>query len=699
LHSPDHGWLAIKQRAKSSSQRRFIPSSMISVSLRRFGATLVIGLGLVSSLLAATRWPDITPDDFKKAPPLIDADAGAEILLAETSIDESTPDDIRWVYFMRVRIVDERGVGRFRKIEIPYDGNTSITGIESRTYKPDGSVLVLDKKEVFDRDVMKTRSSRRSIKSFAPAGLEPGVIFEYTYIERRERITPVWPLRFQRDIPARLVRYRVKPYPASGYDLRSISFNLPSFILKRDSTGYFTFEAANLKGWKDEPFQLPPIQLQASAVVYYSLQEGKMTTEAYWAKASAKLHGRTESEAKPTKAVRAALSGIISSDDTADAKLRKIYDFVRTKLVNRDLDVAGYTREQRHKLPKNENAEETLAHGQGTGDDLIIAFTALARAAGFDARLAQANDRTFILFSDTMREPFIFRKLIAAIRTGETWTFCDPGAIYLPFGMIDWKYTGTKALVADRDRALLPLVPMTPSSDSVRTRKAVFSLNEQGTLEGRVTMTSTGYYDIVAKNSFDALSSEEREKRLKDDLQKQFPLAELSEIAFEHASDPLQPLMMSFQLRLPEFAERTGSRLFVQPAVLYKGVPPLFDAPERRSPVVFSHLYRETDTIEITIPAGYTLEAGNAPPGLDLGKFGRYSASIGYAAKTGMIVYAREFELFHPGVPLKFYAAIKQLFQEVTERDNHTLTFHTAAATTSSGGSPAVELSDGEKKE
>jgi len=672
---------------------------MISAFSPLRAVVLILSLCLAQSLWAAPRWADVTAADFKNAQPLVDPDAGAEILIAETSIDESIPNDIRWTYFVRVRIIDERGVGRFRKIELPFDGSMAISGIEARTYKPDGSVRVLDKKEIFERDVVKTRSSRRSVKSFAPAGLEPGVILEYSYVERRDQITPLWALHFEKDVPARLVRYRLKPYPASGYDLRSISFNLPPFDLKPDSSGFLTLEATNLKGWKNEIFQFPPIHLQASAVIYYSLQEGNMTPEAYWARSGGKLNGRTESSAKPTKAVRAALDGImISPDETPNAKLRKIYDFVRTKIVNRDLDVAGYSREQRQKLPKNDYAGETLAHGQGTGDDLVIVFIALARAAGFDARLAQANDRSFIVYSAKMREPFVFRKLVAAVHTGDTWTFCDPSALYLPFGMLDWKFTGTSALVADRDHALLPQVPIPSAPASTRSRRAVFTLDEQGTLEGRVTVTATGYFDVAAKNRYDALPTEEREKQLKDELQKQFPLAELSEIVFEHATDPLQPLVISYQLRLPGYAERTGARLFLQPAVLYKGLSPMFDAAERRSGILFHYLYREVDSIEITVPPEFKLEAGNAPPPLDLGKFGHYEVKVGYAAKIGTITYEREFQLSTAGVPSKLYPAVKRAMEEVNERDNHTLTFRTGTETVPVDDHPATGTVTEEKK-
>lgn len=672
---------------------------MISESSRRLGAALLFGLCVASAVVAAAPQPDVTPADFKSPPPLIDPDAGAEIMLAETTIDESYPTDMAWAYLFRVRIVDDRGVGIFRKIEIPYGDSTSISNIEARTYKPDGTVLTLDKKEIFTRDIVKTRTARRSVKSFAPPGLEPGVILEYRYVERRDRVTPLYALHFQRDVPVRVARYKLKPYPAVGYDLRSVSFNLPPFSLKPDAQGFFTLEATNLKGWKNEPFQLPPIQQQASAVLYYNPAESDvMSAEAYWAKVGGALFARTESVAKPTKAVRAVVDGILAPNDSPDSKLRKIHDYVRSKLKNRDLDVSGYTREQRQKLPKNDNAEQTLKNGQGSADDLVIAFTALARAAGFDARLALASDRTFIVYDGRMREPFIFRKLIAAVKTGEAWTFCDPGGIYFPVGMIDWKYSGAAVLVADKGRALIAHVPMTPSPVSGRTRQANFTVDEQGTLEGRVKITLNGYLDAAAKNRYDALSVDEREKSLKEEIQKQFPLAELSEITIEHAADPLEPLTMAFQLRLPGFAERTGSRLFLQPAVLHKGTPPIFEARERRSPVIFNYLYSEKDEIEIVVPSTFKLEAGNAPAGVEMGKLGRYKVNIGYSAKNARISYAREFELDAVGIPARFYPTLKQVFDEVNSQDNHTLTFRDESSAAPAGGQPVTTAATEEKK-
>ncbi|HEY8994625.1 MAG TPA: hypothetical protein VIM71_08190, partial [Lacunisphaera sp.] len=109
MHSPAREGGAIKQRAISYHRASFHPISvMIFMSPRAWAQALFFSVGLASSSLAASRWNDVTPDDFKEAAPLIDPDAGAEILIAETNMDESVPNDVRWTHFIRVRIVDER---------------------------------------------------------------------------------------------------------------------------------------------------------------------------------------------------------------------------------------------------------------------------------------------------------------------------------------------------------------------------------------------------------------------------------------------------------------------------------------------------------------------------------------------------------------------------------------------------------------
>lgn len=636
---------------------------------------LSLTVGLAAT--AAPKWPDFDRAEFAIAKPQVEPDADAEIILRETVIDDSTPGETITDHYHRIRIYTDRGVDRFAKIELFHERNVDLTGIEARTLHSDGTVTELGRKDVFSREVLRSGNSRVTVKSFAPPALTPGVVLEYRYRERRNRQGQIHPLRFQGDLPARLVRYRFHPINLPmvmpGFSLRCLTFNYPDPKLEADARGYYPFEARNIPTRKPEPMQPEMIQSHVAVLLYYSLSDER-TPVTYWTKQSESLHARTESAAKVTKAVKAALTGLVSPGDPDADKLRKIHDYCRSRIVNRDRDSTGFSREQRSKLPANATATDTLKHGNGTAGDINTLFVALARAAGIDARLALGNDRNQIVYMPNLLEPFIFTKLVAAVRLGTKWNYYDPGAGYLPPEMLDWKYCGTSALIADPKQGLILPVGSAAAGASIARREAKFTLDEMGTLEGEVTVTYTGYFEAAQKNALDSATPEERKKFVTDEVQKTLKLAEVTAVETEHAADPLAPITLRYHLQVPEFAEHTDLRLFLQPAVFRKGLPPLFQAATRTTTVLFDHHYTEVDDVTITLPEGFELEAGSAPDDLPLGQLGEYEVSITLTKLSRQLHHQRRFSLHAIGFSPKYYDIIKHAFDGLHARDNHVLT-------------------------
>lgn len=150
----------------------------------------------------------------------------------------------------------------------------------------------------------------------------------------------------------------------------------------------------------------------------------------------------------------------------------------------------------------------------------------------------------------------------------------------------------------------------------------------------------------------------------------------------ENAADSTAPLKISFHLRLPEYADRTGSRLFFQPAVFQKNEPPLFTEATRRTSLIFPFCYVDSDEIRITLPEGFELEEGSSPGSLNLGELGSYELSVGISKKTGALVYRRDFALRAVAVGAQYYAAVRDAFEEINKRDAHTLTLRRKPAET-----------------
>lgn len=644
---------------------------------------LVLAIASLGALpLAASSWPAIKPAELAETKPQVEPDAGLEILEQVTELDASDLNTTHTDVYVRLKVFTNEGVGRVAKIQIPYNRqDDSVGGIEARTIKPNGTILELKRQDIFDREIVKTGSLRTWVKSFAPPGLEPGDIVEYHYRATHDGPNFMFPFVFQSDKPARSVVYRLKPLgvPVPGLSMQALYVNYPMKELKVDRQGYYEFTAQNLHSRKEEPFHPPLTHVLTSVVLYYLLDVPK-TPDAFWAEASHRLSRETEATAKPSKTIVAQAQALVLPADPVDEKLRKLHDFCRSQILNRNSDATGLSKEERRKLKPNSSAADTLKSRQGSASEINALFVALARAAGFDARLAMGNDRTEFLFAPTVPVPFAFTRRIAAVNLGERWAYFDPGAIYLPAGMADWRIGDTAVLIADEKQKLIQPLASAPAERSRRHQTATLAIQEDGSLEGDVTLQCTGYFEAGDKSSLGAATPDEIEKRLKGDLEPHLKGVELSMIKVENASKPLEPLKVSYHLKVPEFAERTGSRLFVQPAIFRRGGPALFEAATRESIVLFPHRYDEIDEIALTVPEGLELEAGSAPPDLDLGKAGAYTVEIGWAAAKHTLHYKREFILSAVVFPVELYPTVKRIFEVIHERDNHTLTFRQVAA-------------------
>ena len=96
----------------------------------------------------------------------------------------------------------------------------------------------------------------------------------------------------------------------------------------------------------------------------------------------------------------------------------------------------------------------------------------------------------------------------------------------------------------------------------------------------------------------------EREQRLKDEYTKRWPGASIADVRFEQLEDPQQPYVIRFAVALPNYAQKTGTRLFVQPSLLQRGAVPTFTQSARTHPIIFPFGLIEEDTVTIDVREG-----------------------------------------------------------------------------------------------
>jgi hypothetical protein len=173
------------------------------------------------------------------------------------------------------------------------------------------------------------------------------------------------------------------------------------------------------------------------------------------------------------------------------------------------------------------------------------------------------------------------------------------------------------------------------------------------------------------------MNDAEREEDARSGLKDRFPGAELSKIKVLNVTDPVQPVALIYHAKIPNYAERTGRRLFVRPAIFHANYHPRFTASERKHDIAFDYAWMEDDIVEIELPVGFSLDHPEPPIALKIAELGTYSPKVVYDPERNVLHYRRTLVFGNKGgieFPVSSYTALKQVFDRIQEGDNVALT-------------------------
>jgi hypothetical protein len=632
-------------------------------------------------------WKPVDPAHLALKAPVVEKDADAEAIFWEVRVDDAEMDLI-FTNYIRIKIFTERGRESQSKIDIiPFRVNAQIKDVAGRTIKPDGQIVELKKQDVFEKTIAKAGDLKLRAKTFAMPSVEPGAIIEYRWRE-------VYPgssanrvrLYFQRDIPVQSVTYYLKP--ASNLigieSLRYQPFHMAMPKFDKEKNGFYTTTVTNVPAYHEEPRMPPEDEVRKWMLLYYS-GERNTVPQKYWKDFGKIVYDVFKSDMKVNDDVRKKSAEIVGDAATPEQKLERLYEFCRTKIKNLNDDALNLPREVRAKL-KDEPPSGTLKKMEGHSNDIRGLFAALALAAGFEARPALMADRSDIFFDPGFADPYFMSQLVVAVKVNDAWRFFDPSEMYMPFGMLAWQSESQDALVSDPKEPTFVQTPLSQPDKSLERRTAKLKLDSEGTLEGDVRIEYTGHLGKDKKEYNDDDTPAQREETLRNLIKAKMSTAEVSDVKVENVTDPDKPFVYAYRVRVPGYAQRTGKRLFLQPAFFQRGANPLFPTTQRHNSVYFHYPWSEHDDVTIELPAGYSLDNADAPVGLNAGEVSKYDVKIGVTKDARTLVYNRKFYFGGKSgmlFPVASYGQLKMLFDELHKRDNHTITLKQAATTAS----------------
>ena len=618
----------------------------------------------------------------------MEQDAGAEILFWRVHIvDEllSGNRDIQRVFYnyVRLKVFDEKGKEKAGTIDLTYGNRNSILDVTGRTIKADGTILELDKKAVYKRDIVRAGALTRKAVSFAMPGVEPGAIIEYRWRESddSEDIFQTH-LKFQREFPVEKVTYFFSPLPeriAGSLVMALVPFNCQPSPVKQENDGYTSVTVEHLPASRYEPYAPSESNLEAWALLHYQ-QGDRKDPDKYWNEVSKKDYSELKASLRSDNEIKSAAAEAVANAKSDDGKIAAIIGAVRARVRNLfDTEVTDAERQAYVKsLPKERlrTATEIYKSGIGTANEMNVVFAAMAQQVGLEARPALVSDHTQHLFHPKVTvDSYFLPNIDMAVKQGDTWNIYDVSTKLLPPGMISWREEGVYALIADPKAPIFIQTKYTPPEGSAEVRSAHLQLSPDGTLEGDVEESYSGHRGEEYRYELKGKSPAQREEWLRDRITKMFPDADVTELKIEFFGDPMHPLRAIYHLSAPRYAQATGKRLLFQSSPFHRAIVAEFSASERRFPVEFPYGWREFDEIHIQLPPDWALDNADSPARLALGATGFYENHL-TIDKSNELVSKREFVFGREGAlnfAAKDYPALKKAFDLIQVRDQHSL--------------------------
>jgi hypothetical protein len=642
-------------------------------------------------------WPPIPPEDLKLTELPEQKGAAAFVLLRDELADDIN--NYHSVY-MRIKILTESG-RRYADVEIPYSRrNFTVEGISGRTIHADGTIVAFNG-QAFDRMVLRARRGhtdevRIHVKVFTLPDVQVGSIIEYRYSLRygdRVVYAPEWIVQtdlFQRKATFKFIPYDgdlVMAHDRIGRGAAWTSFlppgaqpqlhqtPRPTFAAAHTASAYVDLAISNVPALVDEPY-MPPVGMMRYRVEFYYTVDAK--PDVYWKEEGKLWNKDVEKFLDRNAGVSDAVSKAVLPSDSPEMKVRKIYALV-TGFENQTYKPARTEVEEKVLgLKANAGTEDVLRQRSGDHDELNRLFVAMVRSAGIPASMMWVTSREETFFQRELLSTHQLEAEIAIVQLGSKDVFLDPGTKFCPYGLLDWRYSGSRGLrqMSGKEPEFAES-PFTDYNQAQIQRLARLQLGDDGKAEGIIKIGFFGLEAMDRRQKANSTDDEGRKKLLEDEVKSWFPAgSDVTLTGTPNWNDTEPHLATEFKVSIP-LGAGTGKRLLVPVHVFQVNEKPVFPASERVNPIYLWYQTRQIDEVHITLPPG--LEVENLPANDSVKLDYAVYSTIQKQESPGSIMSHRDFAMAGVAFPATAYKELKSFYEKAGSGDEQQMILKTGA--------------------
>jgi hypothetical protein len=193
-------------------------------------------------------------------------------------------------------------------------------------------------------------------------------------------------------------------------------------------------------------------------------------------------------------------------------------------------------------------------------------------------------------------------------------------------------------------------------------------LATDGTLTFTGTITVTGNQCNPVRWTLNGLKSEERKRWVSRVLGKFAPKLTLDSYGFDNLSENYdQPLTLRFEGMIEKFGVKSRDRMFINPNIFNRNTAEdVLVEEERQFPIFYEYAYLDEDSVIITIPDGYGLEASPEATEITV-PFGHFGTSHSFS--DGVLTYTRKIGIEQSQIPPTLYGDYQAFMKTAVKND------------------------------
>ena len=517
---------------------------------------------------------------------------------------------------------------------------------------------------------------------------DPGSIVGYEYELEESPLVLQTTWSFQEVDPVKTSKFTLQLPP--GWEYKAVWLNHEEAKAQGTGNNEWQWQVSDVKGLRSEERMPPWPGVAGHMIVSYFPPRAASSDHSFrdWQQMGNWYLGLTRGRRDVNPEIKKEVDSLTASAHTPLQKMQAIGQFVQADIryVAISLGIGGI---QPH------SAAEVFQHRYGDCKDKVTLMSSMLNAAGFESYYVIVNSERGSVAADTPAHVGAFDHAIIAIKIPDDLSdpsvvatakhpklgrllFFDPTVTYVPFGQLGGYLQESYALLVAPEGGELLLLPKQPAATMGSSRKGVITLTANGDFTGEFSETHRGDAAWEQREFLKTRNKEtDKVKLIESLLAESLPTFAVTKATILNLDHSELPFGYTYAISAQHYAKTAGDLLLVRPRIVGVDSRGLMEKKDpRQFPVMFEGPEKDTDTFEITLPAGFVVD--DLPPAVDVDySFASYHSKT--EASGNVLKYSRTYEVKELSVPLSKAEELKKFYRIIANDERNTAVLKPAA--------------------